>query len=57
MRYVLQSERMGHEVPGIGGVYSHHTTLGMQAELRAELQREACLRERARLSPRSAGPC
>jgi hypothetical protein len=34
VRYVLQSERMGHEVPGMRGVYSHITP-GMRAELKA----------------------
>jgi hypothetical protein len=37
VRYVLQSERMGHEVPGMRGVYSHITP-GMRAELKAGLQ-------------------
>jgi integrase len=36
IRYVLQSERMGHEVPGIRGARAHHTanarrTLGRSA--------------------------
>ena len=31
------SERMGHEVPGMRGVYSHITP-GMRAELKARLQ-------------------
>jgi hypothetical protein len=55
VRYVLQSERMGHEVPGMRGVYSHITP-GMRAELRAGLQElwEASLLERSRLAPRSA---
>ena len=37
VRYVLQPERMGHEVPGMRGVYSHITP-GMRAELKAGLQ-------------------
>lgn len=55
IRYVLQSERMGHEVPGMRGVYSHVTT-GMRAELTAGLQElwEQSLQERARLAPSSA---
>lgn len=55
VRYVLQSERMGHEVPGMRGVYSHITP-GMRAGLRAGLQElwEGSLLERSRLAPRSA---
>jgi len=55
VRYVLQSERMGHEVPGMRGVYSHITPR-MRDELKARLQElwEASLHERARLAPRSA---
>ena len=51
IRYVLQSERMGHEVPGMRGVYSHITP-GMRAELKAGLQElwEGSLRERAQLA-------
>jgi hypothetical protein len=54
IRYVLQSERMGHEVPGMRGVYSH-VTPGMRAELKAGLQElwEQSLGERARLAPTS----
>jgi hypothetical protein len=37
VRYILQSERMGHEVPGMRGVYSH-VTPGMRADLVAGLQ-------------------
>jgi hypothetical protein len=57
VRYVLQSERMGHEVPGMRGVYSHITP-GMREELQNGLQGlwEAALQERARLSERSAVP-
>jgi hypothetical protein len=55
VRYVLQSERMGHEVPGMRGIYSHITSR-MRAELRNGLQDlwEVALRERALLSDRSA---
>jgi integrase len=54
VRYVLQSERMGHEVPGMRGVYSHITP-GMREALTAGLQAlwEASLRERARIATRS----
>ena len=55
VRYVLQSERMGHEVPGMRGVYSH-VTPGMRDDLRTGLQRlwQAALGERGRLTERSA---
>ena len=55
VRYVLQSERMGHEVPGMRGVYSHITSR-MRDELLAGLQRlwEDSLRERAALAERSS---
>jgi hypothetical protein len=54
VRYALQSERMGHEVPGMRGVYSHITP-GMRADLAAGLEGlwEASLEERARISRRS----
>jgi len=54
IRYVLQSERMGHEVPGMRGVYSHITP-GMRAELNAGLQAlwEESLRQRASLAQTS----
>jgi integrase len=54
IRYVLQSERMGHEVPGMRGVYTHITSR-MRAELRDALQElwKASLRERALLAKRS----
>jgi len=57
VRYVLQSERMGHEVPGMRGVYSH-VTPGMREDLTARLQElwEAALRERAARARRSAAP-
>lgn len=55
VRYVLQSERMGHEVPGMRGVYSHITPR-MRAELRESLQQlwETSLQERARFAGRSS---
>ncbi len=54
---VLKSERMGHEVPGMRGVYSHVST-AMRAELTAALQERwtASLRQRSRLAPRSIVP-
>jgi hypothetical protein len=52
---VLKSERMGHEVPGMHGVYGH-VSKAMRAELTAALQQRwtLSLRERASLSPRSS---
>jgi integrase len=52
---LLKSERMGHEVPGMRGVYGH-VSPAMRAELKAALQErwETSLRDRARLSPRSS---
>ena len=54
VRYVLQSERMGHEVPGMRGVYSHITPR-MREALTAGLQQlwETSLRYRARIAPHS----
>ena len=54
---LLRSERMGHEVPGMRGVYGH-VSPAMRADLRAALQErwQASLRERARLSARSIVP-
>ena len=54
---VLKSERMGHEVPGMRGVYSYVSD-AMRAELTAALQERwaASLRKRARLAPRSIVP-
>jgi integrase len=51
---VLKTERMGHEVPGMHGVYGH-VSPAMRADLRAALQErwDDSLRDRARLSPRS----
>jgi integrase len=55
--YVAQSQQMGHEVPGMRGVYSHVTDR-MLTEVREALQHRwiAALRERAALSPTSAVP-
>ena len=48
--YVLQSERMGHEVPGMRGVYSH-VTPRMRSNLVDALQGmwETSVAERAKL--------
>ena len=53
--YVLQSERMGHEVPGMRGVYSH-ISKRMRTGLVDALQElwEESLSERASIAPRSA---
>ena len=52
---VLKSERMGHEIPGMAGVYGH-VMPEWRDRLRTQLQElwEASLHERARLSPHSA---
>jgi hypothetical protein len=57
VRYVLQAERMGHEVPGMRGVYKHIAP-EWRTDLVVGLQRlwEASLGARARLSERSAVP-
>jgi integrase len=54
---VLKTERMGHEMPGMHGVYGH-VSEAMRADLRVVLQErwEGSLRDRSRLSPRSAVP-
>jgi hypothetical protein len=54
---VLKAERMGHEMPGMHGVYGH-VSPAMRADLAAALQErwEHSLRERARLSRCSAVP-
>jgi integrase len=51
---VLKAERMGHEMPGMHGVYGH-VSPAMRAELKAALQErwEGSLRERARINPHS----
>ena len=54
---VLKSERLGHDEPGMRGVYGH-VSPAMRTELKAALQVrwEDSLRERAALSPVSAVP-
>ena len=54
---VLKTERMGHEMPGMRGVYGH-VSPAMRADLKAALQErwEDSIRERARLSSRSMVP-
>jgi len=54
---VLKTERLGHEVPGMHGVYGHVSPT-MRADLKAALQDrwEASLRERVRLNAHSAVP-
>jgi len=54
---LLRSERMGHEVPGMRGVYGH-VSPAMRADLKALLQErwEDALRERKRVCPRSVIP-
>lgn len=54
VHYILQSERMGHEVPGMRGVYVHPTQ-EMRDALLVALQKvwECSLIERARLASRS----
>jgi hypothetical protein len=37
VKYVLQAERMGHEVPGMRGTYGH-ITASMRADLVSALQ-------------------
>ncbi|PSK96615.1 integrase-like protein [Murinocardiopsis flavida] len=55
--YVLQSERMGHEVPGMRGTYAHPTP-DMRRALVAALERvwTKSLRARRAISERSAVP-
>jgi hypothetical protein len=57
IRYVLQAERMGHEVPGMRGVYKHIAP-EWRVDLVNGLQRtwEESLAERTAISPRSAVP-
>ena len=54
---VLRAERMGHEIPGMRGVYAH-VSPAMRTDLTTELQHrwQTSLRDRARLSPRSIVP-
>ncbi len=53
----LRSERMGHEVPGMRGIYGH-VTPAMRATRTAMPQErwKASLRDRTRLAPRSIVP-
>ena len=55
--YVAHSQQMGHEVPGMRGIYSHVTDR-MLDQIREALQERwiASLRARAALSPTSAVP-
>jgi hypothetical protein len=54
---LLRSERIGHEVPGMRGVYGH-VSPAMRAELKAMLEEpwESSLNDRIRPSPRSMIP-
>ena len=54
---VLKTERMGHEMPGMHGVYGH-VSPGMRASLKTALQArwENSIRQRASLSPGSIVP-
>jgi hypothetical protein len=54
---VLKAERMGHEMPGMHGVYGH-VSPAMRADVKAALEErwENSLRERALLNPRSVVP-
>ncbi|WP_436523179.1 hypothetical protein [Actinoplanes sp. HUAS TT8] len=55
--YVAQSQQMGHDVPGMRGIYNHVTDR-MLTEIREALQRRwiESLRARAALSPTSPVP-
>lgn len=57
IRYVRQAERMGHEVPGMRGIYTHIAPQ-WRVDLVNGLQRlwEEPLDQRALYSPRSAVP-
>ena len=52
---MLKSERMGHEIPGMAGVYGH-VMAEWRDRLRTRVQElwEASLHDRARLNPHSA---
>jgi hypothetical protein len=54
---VLKSERLGHEAPGMRGVYGH-VSPAMRAEVKDALQSrwEESLRQRAQLATGSAVP-
>jgi hypothetical protein len=51
----LKSERMGHEITGMRGIYSH-VSPAMRADLKAALQErwQDALRERSQISPHSS---
>ena len=57
IRYVLQAERMGHEVPGMRGIYKHIAP-EWRVDLVNGLQRvwEVSVAARATIAPRSAVP-
>ena len=57
MPEILAELRLGHEVPGMRGLYSH-VSAKMREELKAALQArwEESLQERAALDPQSAVP-
>jgi hypothetical protein len=57
IRYVLQAERMGHEVPGMRGIYKHIAP-EWRVDLVNGLQRvwEESVAARATIAPRSAVP-
>ena len=57
MPEILAEQRLGHEVPGMRGLYTH-VTQAMRADLTAALQVrwEASLRDRAALGPYSPVP-
>jgi hypothetical protein len=52
---VLKTERMGHEVPGMHGVYGH-VSQAMRADLKTALQErwQTALQERARIAAYSS---
>ncbi|MBV9206046.1 MAG: hypothetical protein JO037_11720 [Actinobacteria bacterium] len=54
---VLKAERLGHEEPGMRGVYGH-VSQSMREELKAALEArwQESLHQRAQITPRSAVP-
>jgi integrase len=54
---VLKTERLGHELPGMHGVYGHVSD-AMRTDLKAALQErwQTALQQRARIAPRSSIP-
>ncbi len=54
---ILAGQRLGHQVPGMRGLYAH-ASQRMRDELTAALQgrREESLRERATINPHSPVP-